>query len=64
MQFSAHNAALLSYNLDQCYVCPEGVWVRGGIAPLILILNTMYRSAARFISCPLRLLKKSPPVGL
>jgi len=34
--------------------------VRGGTAPLILILNTMYRSAAGFIPCPLRLLKERP----
>jgi len=34
--------------------------VRGGIALLILILNIMYRSAACFIPCLLRPLKKSP----
>ena len=36
MQFSVYNDALPSYNLDQCYVRHEGIWVRGGIAPLIL----------------------------
>jgi hypothetical protein len=51
---------LLSYNLDQSYVRHEGIWVREGIAPLILVLNTIYRSAARFLPCPLRLLKESP----